>query len=60
VLSILIAKEPVFAHLRIVETYAAGPEAIKRMEEVTAQFAPFLGAQEATAVIEGIVARRGV
>jgi AcrR family transcriptional regulator len=42
VLCIMIAKEPVFAHLRIVETYAAGPEAIKRMEEATAQLAVFL------------------
>jgi AcrR family transcriptional regulator len=42
VFTILVAREPVFAHLRIVETYAAGPEAIKRMEEATAQLAVFL------------------
>ncbi len=42
VLTILIAKEPAFAHLRMVEAYAAGPEAIRRMEDVTASFAMFL------------------
>jgi AcrR family transcriptional regulator len=41
-LTIVIAKEPVFAHLRIVEAYAAGPVAMQRMEELTASFTVYL------------------
>jgi AcrR family transcriptional regulator len=42
VLTIVIAKEPLFAHLRLVEAYAAGPPAIRLMDEVTASFTVFL------------------
>jgi len=42
VFTILVAREPVFAHMRVVEAYAAGPEAMQRTEELTAQFAVFL------------------
>jgi AcrR family transcriptional regulator len=38
----LTSKEPALAHLRMVEPYAAGPEAIERMQEMIANFAVFL------------------
>jgi AcrR family transcriptional regulator len=38
----LTAKEPALAHLRMVEPYAAGADAIERMQEMIANFAVFL------------------
>jgi AcrR family transcriptional regulator len=38
-LTILVAKEPAFTHLRLVEPYAAGPDAIERLEDLVAAFA---------------------
>jgi hypothetical protein len=38
----LIASNPAIAHLRLVECYAAGPEAIRRAEEITRSFTIFL------------------
>ncbi len=38
----LTAKEPAMAHLRIVEPYAAGTDAVERMQESIASFAVFL------------------
>jgi len=41
-LLMLIAGNPAIAHLRLVECYAAGPEAIRRAEEITRSFTIFL------------------
>ncbi len=38
----LIAESPALSHLRLVECYAAGPEAIRRAEEITRSFTIFL------------------
>ena len=38
----LIAENPVLAHLRLVECYAAGPAAIRRAEDITRSFTIFL------------------
>jgi AcrR family transcriptional regulator len=38
----LIVENPALSHLRLVECYAAGPEAIRRAEDVTRSFAIFL------------------
>jgi AcrR family transcriptional regulator len=38
----LIAANPPLSHLRLVESYAAGPTAIRRAEEITRSFAIFL------------------
>jgi AcrR family transcriptional regulator len=38
----LIAGNPTLSHLRLVECYAAGPQAIRRAEEVTRSFGIFL------------------
>lgn len=38
----LIAENPALSHLRLVECYAAGPEAIRRAEEITRSFTIFL------------------
>ena len=38
----LIASNPAIAHLRLVECYAAGPEAVRRAEEITRSFTIFL------------------
>jgi AcrR family transcriptional regulator len=38
----LIAEAPAMSHLRLVECYAAGPEAIRRAEEITRSFTFFL------------------
>jgi AcrR family transcriptional regulator len=42
ILVMLTSKEPALAHLRMVEPYAAGPDAIERMQEMIANFAVFL------------------
>lgn len=42
VLLSLIAANPAISHLRLVECYAAGPEAIRRAEEITRAFTIFL------------------
>ena len=39
----LIAENPAISHLRLVECYAAGPNAIHRAEDVTRSFTIFLG-----------------
>jgi AcrR family transcriptional regulator len=41
-LLMLIAGNPAIAHLRLVECYAAGPDAIRRAEEITRSFTIFL------------------
>jgi AcrR family transcriptional regulator len=41
-LTILVAKEPALTHLRLVEPYAAGPDAIERLEDLIAAFALFV------------------
>jgi AcrR family transcriptional regulator len=41
-LTILVSKEPALTHLRLVEPYAAGPEAIERHEDMIASFALFV------------------
>jgi AcrR family transcriptional regulator len=38
----LIVSNPAISHLRLVECYAAGPEAIRRAEEITRSFTMFL------------------
>jgi AcrR family transcriptional regulator len=38
----LIASAPAISHLRLVECYAAGPEAIRRAEEITRSFTIFM------------------
>jgi len=38
----LIVENPTISHLRLVECYAAGPQAIRRAEEVTRSFGIFL------------------
>jgi AcrR family transcriptional regulator len=38
----LIVENPALAHVRLVECYAAGPEAIRRAEEITRSFTIFL------------------
>ncbi len=38
----MIAENPAISHLRLVECYAAGPEAIRRAEEITRSFTIFL------------------
>jgi AcrR family transcriptional regulator len=38
----MIAANPAISHLRLVECYAAGPEAIRRAEEITRSFTIFL------------------
>jgi hypothetical protein len=38
----LIVASPALSHLRLVECYAAGPEAIRRAEEITRSFTIFL------------------
>jgi AcrR family transcriptional regulator len=38
----LIASNPAISHLRLVECYAAGPEAIRRAEDVTRSFTMFV------------------
>ena len=38
----LIVENPAISHLRLVECYAAGPEAIRRAEEITRSFTIFL------------------
>src|SRR6202035_4831222 len=38
----LIIATPALSHLRLVECYAAGPQAIRRAEEITRSFAIFL------------------
>lgn len=38
----MIARNPAMSHLRLVECYAAGPEAIRRAEEITRSFTIFL------------------
>ncbi len=38
----LIAENPAISHLRLVECYAAGPEAIRRAEDITRAFTIFL------------------
>lgn len=38
----LIAENPILAHLRLVECYAAGPAAIRRAEDITRSFTIFL------------------
>jgi AcrR family transcriptional regulator len=38
----LIVQNPAISHLRLVECYAAGPEAIRRAEEITRSFTIFL------------------
>ncbi len=38
----LIAASPAVSHLRLVECYAAGPEAIRRAEEITRSFTLFI------------------
>jgi AcrR family transcriptional regulator len=38
----LIVENPALSHLRLVECYAAGPEAIRRAEEITRSFTIFL------------------
>jgi AcrR family transcriptional regulator len=38
----LISAHPALAHLRLVECYAAGPEAVRRAEEITRAFTLFL------------------
>ena len=38
----MIASNPAISHLRLVECYAAGPEAIRRAEEITRSFTIFL------------------
>jgi AcrR family transcriptional regulator len=38
----MIAESPALSHLRLVECYAAGPEAIRRAEEITRAFTIFL------------------
>ncbi len=42
VLIAMIRENPAVAHLRLIECYAAGPEAIRRAEDVTRSFAIFL------------------
>ena len=44
----MIAANPAISHLRLVECYAAGPEAIRRAEEITRSFTIFL--RRATAI----------
>lgn len=41
-LTTLISKEPALAHLRTLEPFAAGPEAIERMQEMSSNFAVFI------------------
>ena len=41
VLLAMIAENPAISHLRLVECYAAGPEAIRRAEEITRSFTIF-------------------
>jgi AcrR family transcriptional regulator len=41
-LTVIMAKEPALAHLRIVEPYAAGSEAIERTQQMAALFGVFL------------------
>jgi AcrR family transcriptional regulator len=41
-LTVIMAKEPALAHLRIVEPYAAGSEAIERTQQMAALFRVFL------------------
>ena len=38
----MIAENPAISHLRLIECYAAGPEAIRRAEEITRSFTIFL------------------
>src|SRR6202007_1413855 len=38
----LIVSNPAISHLRLVESYAAGPAAIRRAEEITRSFTMFL------------------
>lgn len=38
----MISESPALSHLRLVECYAAGPEAIRRAEEITRSFTIFL------------------
>lgn len=38
----MIAENPAISHLRLVECYAAGPEAIRRAEDITRSFTIFL------------------
>jgi AcrR family transcriptional regulator len=38
----LIVSNPPISHLRLVECYAAGPEAIRRAEDITRSFTMFL------------------
>jgi AcrR family transcriptional regulator len=38
----LVSSHPALAHLRLVECYAAGPEAIRRAEEITRAFTLFI------------------
>lgn len=38
----MIAENPAISHLRLVDCYAAGPEAIRRAEEITRSFTLFL------------------
>ncbi len=38
----MIAENPALSHLRLVECYAAGPDAIRRAEEITRSFTIFL------------------
>lgn len=38
----LIVENPALSHLRLVESYAAGPDAIRRAEDITRSFAIFL------------------
>ncbi|HUA10400.1 MAG TPA: helix-turn-helix domain-containing protein [Solirubrobacteraceae bacterium] len=38
----LIAESPALSHLRLVECYAAGPEAIRRAEDITRSFTLFI------------------
>ncbi len=42
VLLSLIAANPAISHLRLVECYSAGPEAIRRAEEITRSFTIFI------------------
>ena len=41
VLLAMVAENPAISHLRLVECYAAGPEAIRRAEEITRSFTIF-------------------
>jgi len=38
----MITANPAISHLRLIECYAAGPEAIRRAEEITRSFTIFL------------------